>query len=85
MITVDGITVESPNPAYDLEIVVPQKQYKSISVSDSTNCDVTLESIQAQELLVAIGNGDATFSETESDKLRVPQPGQRPAFYKRHL
>lgn len=56
--------------AYDLEIVLPQRQYKSIVVENPSGGNVEMDSITAKEICTELKNGSSVFSKTQSDRIK---------------
>ena len=71
VVTINGTIMQfEVDSAYDLEIVLPQRQYKSIVVENPSGGNVEMDSITAKEICTELKNGSSVFSKTQSDRIK---------------
>ena len=71
VVTINGTIMQfEVDSAYDLEIVLPQRQYKSIVVENPSGGNVEMDSITAKEICTELQNGSSVFSKTQSDRIK---------------
>lgn len=71
VVTINGTIMQfEVDSAYDLEIVLPQRQYKSIVVENPSGGNVEMDSITAKEICTELKNGSLVFSKTQSDRIK---------------
>lgn len=71
VVTVNGTIMQfEVDSAYDLEIVLPQRQYESIVVENPSGGNVEMDSITSKEICTELKNGSSVFSKTQSDRIK---------------